>query len=295
MLNKAPIFVNGFQRGGTTLLMNLLASHPGVCRPDGETHEVLYGRPSEPIKKWVKRFFSLPVVITTRQLILWPKHLNERNAIPRFAMHYIDWQLYWSKLTAPVNRSRNGCAARSLRDIARARLLCKNVNGVVLGTDLFRAMYPDATFVALVRNGLALCEAFVRRGWTAVDFAIMYERVCQKIIRDAERVDNYHVVRFEDMMRAPTAFIQEVYALASLDVGAVKRFRLRAKPSMDSGGVRKTTFGGADGEVRGFGLDEIEGVLRKDVNENQIARLAEQDRQTFLKHAGRSMATFGYG
>jgi hypothetical protein len=35
MLNKKPIIVNGFGRGGTSILMNLLLSHPVVAMPSG--------------------------------------------------------------------------------------------------------------------------------------------------------------------------------------------------------------------------------------------------------------------
>ena len=86
-------------------------------------------------------------------------------------------------------------------EIARRRLLCKNVNGVVFTTPLFQKMYPDATFIALVRNGLALCEGFVRRGWNARDFGILYDRVCRRMLEDARSVSNYNIVRFEDLLK----------------------------------------------------------------------------------------------
>ena len=42
METETPIFVTGFSRGGTTILMNLLASHPDVCTV-GEIHQIFKG------------------------------------------------------------------------------------------------------------------------------------------------------------------------------------------------------------------------------------------------------------
>lgn len=44
MLNKKPLFINAFARGGSNILMNLLMSHPGVCVSNGETHKVFKGQ-----------------------------------------------------------------------------------------------------------------------------------------------------------------------------------------------------------------------------------------------------------
>ena len=43
MLDKAPIFLNGFTRGGSDIIVNLMLSHPGVCAPSGETQRVFLG------------------------------------------------------------------------------------------------------------------------------------------------------------------------------------------------------------------------------------------------------------
>ena len=49
-------------------------------------------------------------------------------------------------------------------------MLSKNGTGTVFATDLLAKMYPDATFIALIRNGLAICEGFTRRGeYSAAD------------------------------------------------------------------------------------------------------------------------------
>ena len=42
MLNRKPIFINGFSSGGTTILTNVLASHPDVCTVS-EIHHLFKG------------------------------------------------------------------------------------------------------------------------------------------------------------------------------------------------------------------------------------------------------------
>lgn len=293
MLNKAPIFVIGFQRGGTNILTNLIASHPDVCALGRETHQVFYGRHSERVGKWLDRLRYAPILVAAQAHVFRPGSLVERNGLPRPAMRYADWLLHRSKLAMNREHANGGPgAARRGHD---GRLLAKNVNGLALATSVFGRMYPDATFLALVRNGLALCESYVRRGWTADAFGSTYERICDRILQDADTREDYHIVRFDEMIADPAAVIEKVYRYASLDVRAVPKFRLQAKPSMGQDGRRNYTFGGErDRETLWFSPGELGGCFRRDVDENQIARLDDRDRQTFMRRAGRSMARLGY-
>jgi hypothetical protein len=242
------------------------------------------------------RFFYIPIVLGSRQHIFDLRALEDRRVASSPFRRYIDAALYVGKLRARANRiPRNGMSPRS-SEIAKRRLLCKNVNGVVFATPLFQQMYPDATFVALVRNGLALCEGFVRRGWDAREFGILYDRVCRKMLQDAKRYPNYHIVRFEDLLRDPANIITDIYHRARLDTESVKHFRLQAKPSMDKDGQRKYTFGaGQDRERHWFTKEQLSTCLRPDVNQNQIAQLSATDKQAFLQQARHSMDALGYG
>lgn len=294
MLNKSPIFVNGFQRGGTNILINLVSSHPSVQTLGAEVHQIFYGHEQEPLKKWVRRFFYAPVFIAARRHVFWPYRLYERDPLAYPVAQYIDLLLYWNKITARNVRYRNGSARLSFKDKAWARMACKCVNGVVLATPIFAHMYPDATFIALVRNGLALCEGFMRRGWSAERIGRMYQTVCERMIYDADHLENYHIVRFEDLLADPVGTTGKIYEYAGLNVNETKKFRLQAKKSMDKTGRRSATFGSREKETQWCNLEDIGNYLRKDVNENQIARLSERDKAEFLQYAHASMSHFGY-
>jgi hypothetical protein len=294
MLNTAPIFVNGFQYGGTNILINLIASHPDVGLSRVETHEVFYGREREQIWKWVSRFFYLPILGLTRQHIFWPYNLDDRRTPPRIVWPYIDLLLFLNKLVASDNRSLGYEMDTTIKKIAGARLLSKNVNGLALTTALFDRMYPQATFVALVRNGFALCEGFMRRGWSVERFGRLYHRVGQAMLNDVENRENYMLVRFEDMLADPVGELENICRHAHLDFDRIRRVRLQAKASMNQSGERKRTFGSTNREVQWFPPDQVRSRFRQDVNENQIARLSEEEKKQFLTFTRPLMERFGY-
>jgi hypothetical protein len=293
MLNPAQIFVIGFQRGGTNILTNLLGSHPDTRFLGRETHMVFYGKAREPVAKWFRRLLYLPLLVGGRGHLFRPASLAERRGIPRPLMRYADLLLYRESMAnATTQQDTNGTGRLAQSD---KRLLCKNVNGLVFVTPLLREMYPDATFIALVRNGLALCEGYTRRGMPAAAFGEIYKKVSERMLDDAARVPNYHIVRFESLISDPLGVIKDVYRHASLDISAVSRYRLQAKRSMERDGKRTYTFGGTqDREIRWFDPSEIGNCFRKDVDASQIALLGERDRSEFLGVASGAMERLGY-
>lgn len=294
MLNKAPIFINGFTRGGTDLLVSLLASHPEVCLLSGETQEVFCGKPKRRDRK-IRKFFYLPVKAAAGQHIFHTHCLENRNRIPVMVMHYMDLFFYMDKIISGRKKLTPEESGHAFKELNKMRFLVKNVNGVVFACDIFSEMYPDATFIAIVRNGLAICEGHIRRGRTAEGFGRMYEAVCQKMIKDASLIKNYHILYFEDMVSDPVSFMKKIYGIAGLDISRISKVSLKAKRAMDKDGERRYTFDALkDREVKWFAIEEIGNYISKDVNENQIVRLSSLDRETFLEQARSSMEMLGY-
>jgi hypothetical protein len=295
MLNSAPIFINGFNRGGTNLLQFLIAAHPDVCLLGRETHELFYGKSDEPIQKWFYRLKGLPVILATRQHMFYVRNLEERNHIPASIGRYIDWLFFHSKMSSVMNRVKDDQGTKYSRaEVETARLLCKNTNGVIFTSQELQRIYPDAIFISLVRNGLALCEGYIRRGSSAQEFGQMYDQICHKMIKDEAILHNYYIVKFEDMINDPSMFVKDIYAMANLDLTRVKKFGLKAKSSMDKDGVRKLMFGAKEGERVWVPLDGLSNHLRKDVDNNQIDRLQPEETREFLSFANDSMKYFSY-
>ena len=294
VMEDSVIFVNGFQRGGTNILVNLLASHPKVGWIT-ETHQIFYGDEwSSPTSKWGKRILSAPIVLATGQHIFWINQLDDRKPLIKPLAKYVDWRMKSSardeieKNYANVNQT-NGT------DQASVIPLYKNVNGVVLATRLFLNLYPQSSFIGLVRDGLALCEGFMRRGWTVERFGKMYARVCNQMIEESKWMPRYHILRFEDILDNPAAAIEEAYEWLGLEMLPGMKFRLQSKRSMDKNGQRSYLFGGEkDREVFWFPMEELKEHLRPDVNQNQIAQLSKQDKEVCLDLIREPMEYFGY-
>ncbi|MBN1557187.1 MAG: sulfotransferase, partial [Lentisphaerae bacterium] len=102
MLNKRPVFVTGFTRGGTSLVMNLLLSHPDLCKPRGELHEVFHGRQGkEPRRVTAAKILRyLPVLLLERQDVFSTRRMAARQPFKRATAAWIDKVLFDEKLRA---------------------------------------------------------------------------------------------------------------------------------------------------------------------------------------------------
>ncbi|MFO7546977.1 MAG: sulfotransferase [Trueperaceae bacterium] len=293
MLNRAPIFVLGFQRGGTNILVNLLSSHGDTQRLGAEIHEVFYGRHGRPVTAYLKRALAAPVFMASSPHVLWPYRYHDRAPLPRLAAHYADAIFYANRWTRYRSEDRPE-GARGQRDRARARLVAKGVNGVVFASSLLRAMYPDARFVALIRDGYALSESWIRRGWDAERSATVYQAVCDRIAEDAARWPNYHVIRFEDLVRDPLRELSHVYSEVGLGSALPAHLKLQAKASMDASGAHRLHFGSRDREIVWVPTERLREYLRADVNQDQVRRLTDAQREVIGRIAGRALLNFGY-
>jgi hypothetical protein len=294
MMNKAPIFVNGFARGGTNIIMNLLASHPDVGILSAELHQIFYGFGSKGIERYIDRAFYLPIFILSRQHIFWHGHLKERKKIPSFLHSYIDWILFKNKIKEAKRISSVKKENYNKTILKNLRMLSKNPNGLIFTNKLFLKMYPDATFIGLIRNGFAVCEGLKRRGMAIDEAAKMYEIVCQRMINDEKMLPNYFIVRFENMISEPLHFIKNLYKNVGLNPDKVDKIRLQAKKSMAKNGSREYVLGEKDRQMLYLSVADINKYFRKDVDNNQIKALGPKD-QNIIKHiAGKSLNHFGY-
>jgi hypothetical protein len=277
MKNKAPIFINAFARGGSNILWNLLQSHPNVCSPIYETHEIFCDGMN---RKILWALGAQPGLFDIYDL-------SPRKRISMPARYYIDWQLLKAKLKNyehEYNKWKSESEKYTYDELANSRLISKNLNGIILLTDTLLEMYPDATFVALVRDGFALCEGYLRHGLvsTASDFADVYNRITGKMIQDSKAISKYKIIRFEDILDSPVETIEKIYSFAELDIHDLEKVRLKAKPHFNKEGVRVTEY------ARG------EKVWLSYINRYQADRLSRQDKEEFLSLARNRMELFSY-
>jgi hypothetical protein len=301
MLNRRPIFINGFARGGTNILLNILRSHPDVCSPYGETREVFLG--THGINKWVCRIlYYLPLRLYF-QANIFAQYRHDsviagHTTYPVWLLQHIDRVFYHSKQRATAadqNKYKAEGVEYTAEEIKGSRLLCKNVNAVVFLSDLFRQIYPDAAFIALVRNGLALCEAYKRRkGWSAEQTAVMYRNITQKMLEDTARYPQSYLIKFEEIVAHPRWSIAHIYDWLDLDLGMVHKIRLQNKRVLSKDGEHQLAHQGPFKALRWYRLDELERYFVQGVNQNQIGRLSDKEQADFLRIAGPTMEALGY-
>ena len=300
MVNNGPIFINGFSRGGTTMLANLIASHPGVCYI-GETHHAFKGHRHtdstlRTVWKAVTRDF--PATLRQREQVFSPRLIEPRremNAAGLFRLRRVlDAERVSAQRHAVYSKYKSVGVPYSSAEISTARLLAKNVDGMVFTTDLLAAAYPNATFVGLHRDGFALCEGHLRRNRTAAESGARYRKIVDKMERDAASLSRYHFVRFEDLLADPLRTAERLFEELGMEIKDASQVRMQRRRVMDSSGNHQTLDGGDEWSVEWMDWDDLRRYCKPNVNKNQISRLSRDDREAFLNEAGETMLRLGY-
>lgn len=298
MLNKSPLFVHAYHRGGSNMIMNLLLSHPDICLSNGETHKVFKGTEWDPLIRKIKKklLYDAPINLLSQQNLFFPRNYKPRKQVSDPLKNHIDRILYKGRFIAMIdthNRFKSEELEYTKEELAKCRLLTKGLDGLVFTVDMFDQMYPDAVFFGFVRNGLAVCEGFVRRGMKAEEIAHMYKKVARKIIDSTAKMENYHMFFYEDMVKDPLEFMRKVYLVAELDIKQVPKIRLQSKGVMQADGKR-IHLKGKDRQVFWHDKNGLRDFIKTDINENQIKQLKAQDKNKFLSIAGDVMEELGY-
>lgn len=282
------------------MLVNLCLSHPNACLSSGETHKVF--KPGTPFDAgWLRvkkrLFYDWPIRLILGQDIFNPHLLVERKKVPAFVRSRIDRIFYEGRFLNRIpeqNMYRYEGVEYTTEQLAQCRLVTKSLNGLVYLVDLFREMYPDAVFIALARNGLAICEGSLRRRYTAEEIGTEYHTVVSRMLMYRDTMPNYHILRYEEMVSDTAAFTKKLYQLAGLDIGEVPKFRLEARPVTTADGKHERLKGSYDRQLFWYELENIQQHVRSDVNENQIKKLPAEEKKKFLAIAGGMMEQLGY-
>jgi hypothetical protein len=180
-------------------------------------------------------------------------------------------------------------------EVEQSRLVAKNNNGLAFLTNVLLGIYEDASFFGLVRHPLALYEGHRRRGLThsVENFAKFYNSIAGRMLNDAERLKCYHLVRFEDLMKAPVAVAQRLFAQTDLDFSKIRKLRFKAKPHFQKNGQYGTTF--QVGRHHWFDLGQVHQILDAEVNDYQISNIASEEKARLLELTKDVCQGLGYG
>lgn len=280
-INKNPIILNCFSRGGSNILWNFFISHPSVCHPLQETLEI-FGINLRSFKYEAFKICTLEKYNVFNQ---WK--LYKRKPFSKRTKTYIDEVFFNKKLGCfydNVMKFKSENVIYTKEEVLKSRLIIKNNNGISFFTENFFELYPDATFIGLIRNPIALYESHKRRKTPvskSVDtFTHFYHKMVKKMLRDQSEIPNFHIIKFEDLISDPVKSIQKLYGWAGLDFSDIKKVRLKAKPfTMENGIIGNShTFG----NHYWFSFKELKTFLDPNVNENQIDKISLNDKSKIL-------------
>ncbi len=285
--NQRLIVLNGFRRGGTSIVWNILESHPQVCSPLRETGEIIYSD----LLPWLS---ELPTKLIVRT-VLGSRRLMKLSIGARFdgVIQQSLWNRKLGNLEDAETRYKYDGVRYSAPEIESTVLCLKSVNRDTYLTEYFATYYPDTTFIGLMRNGYAICNGMMRRGDSAERAGKVYRRIGERMIEDQRKYPRYKLVKFEDVLEDPFGVASEIYEFSRLQPVRLDKLRLKSKKVLSRGGDHVTRFGEED---RKYWLDraQIRTVLDSDVNEVQAGFLERKDRLAFEKHARPILDHFQY-
>lgn len=275
MKNKKLILINGMSRSGSNLLWNILQSHPGVCSPVGETRSVLHpGAPGmHRLSRFIYRHFATSAII-----------------------NHVDRRLYDAKLrniNHESNRDKTENEPYTVDEIRSSVLCTKSLNEDIYLTDFFYSIYDDIYTIGLVRNGYALCEGRIRRGEKPDKIGRDYAKYISKIVDDSNRLNNYRVVKFEEILQQPFEVAESLFQFCSLEPERVEKLRLKSKTIMSSNGEHSKEYKDVGGKYW-FDRKSISIFIDRDVDEAQAGLLSARDRRLFEKQAKPILEYFSY-
>ena len=291
-LERRPIFLHCFSRGGSNLLWNVFLSHPEVASPIEETLQIFRTDWRAP------RLAGFRAILLSRRPRFFDQwNLAPRRPLPERAARFVDRTLHRRKMKT-VDDPEMGEKAPGERytaaEVERTRLVAKNNNGLALLTEPLAALYPDATFFGLLRHPVALYESHRRRRITGSpeEFARTYERLAGAMLADSRERERYHLVRFEELLREPAATARRLYAQAGLDAAAVPKLRFKAKAHVRPDGSYGSNL--ALGRHFWFGWDELDRYFEPQVNALQSERVDPDEEARLLELVGPLAERLGY-
>jgi hypothetical protein len=292
MLNRRPIFIDALAGSGSNLLWNILQSHPSVCSPVWETHE-LFQRGAR-----AKLQGAVLAMLAGQGRFLQRQAFHARRPLTRAAAGYLDLCLFQAKLRTLTDADNTLCAPGrpySPAQVAAARLVTKNLDGAVMATPEVSRIYPGACFIGLLRDGLALCESALRRSTVTSARAAgrRYVAVTRRLLTSSDTLPRYSLIRFEDLLRDPSRFVARVYRAVGLELLPDQPVRLKTREHYTAPGERGCV--GPAGQKIWMPLEALPGFLNHRVNALQAGGLSMAQRRAFLSVAGDLMEELGYG
>ena len=211
---KAPIFIVGAPRSGTTLLQYMLRSHPDICMPTGESHFII------PLLKNSERFGDLSRLENVKNVL--SEMYNQSQSFLDTDLHGIHFDV---DSIAKIILERD---INSMEGII-SLLFQLNATGegkarwgdktpyYVLHIPYLKKYFPDAKFIHIIRDGRDCALSMFNRqndfGIINVYHAAKYWQQYVEIGYEEGRKlgkEDYLELRYEDLLNDPEVSLRKV-------------------------------------------------------------------------------------
>jgi hypothetical protein len=208
-----PLFVGGFYKSGTTMVLNLLDGHPQLSALPGDAKLLQGARrglasPPEQRAQTIREHWIHALVNPTGQTPFW---LFGHDAEPYLAfLNYLDYRLAHDCESLQSLMESVACAyfaANPMRP-SNPKFWVDKTPLQELDLDALRDLYPGAKFVHVVRNPLAIFAAMKTMADTRENRFRMDHMI--DLLRDSLRKGleycqspDYIVLRYEDAVQQP--------------------------------------------------------------------------------------------
>jgi hypothetical protein len=272
MVPERAILVNAFGRGGSNILMNMIASSPDVEMVGQEFWQFYYRRYS--LAPGIYRRFGI--------------------GLGSFASHlYFSAARFRRRLDRSLRESRD--ADLQLRHGRCGQKRPRFLLIKVAGYDIFlnariESCFKEVKFIGLVRNGYGLCDSWDRRGTPPAVAGRMYAQIGGRMLLEQRRRENYRIVRFEDILESPNRMIDVIYDYLGISLPPDGMFLARPK------GFGPGQEAAAGGKRRSVLLPQREwcDALSSDANADALNRPSSRAKTDFNKSATGALTGLGY-
>ncbi len=237
------LFIVGCNNSGTTLLLETLESHPLIRALPKEGQRITTAIPnSAPL--------GIGRVFTQRLNLFRRTEVDDGAVVPR--LRY-DWAYF-------ANPRPGIRLEKSPPNTLRSRWL--------------QRYFSPSRFIVLVRNPYAVCEGIARRRGHSIEEAATHWRLVHEVLEeDLPHLEQYLVVRYEDLCAEPLAVLNQMQRFLSLD-----------QPFDASLATREFNAHNMSGKPQQL----------QDFNARSLKRLSDDDKATITRVIGDQMLRWGY-
>ena len=271
------IIINALQFSGSSILWNIVSSHPDVLNPGRETGEIL-----DALQRTGRLMRS-----ERRNKPVWKECLGKL-----FKLHVNN--LKYASLKNEDQNDKYPGQKYTAKEIKDTTVCIKSVNVDFQLNDFIARQFQKTYVIGLVRNGYAFCDGMERRGRKTQETCQLYSRFSKFILEQNESGQRFILIRFEDVLSDPFAVASEIFEFLELDPVNLEHLRLKSKRILRQDGSHKVPGDKTEGVHYWYDRQEIMSFLDGGINDVQFTSLKEESRAIFASTCGEDLEKMGY-